>query len=674
MILKLILGVFFLFINIHAYSQDVLTIDTTDYTMKPRFGLFFNYNFLFHTANFQELPSILTCCPNYGNTNDFGISLGALFEYPIDKKMRIGGRLTFDTYQASFSSTETKPIIIDGKTQNGEIGFDLETKFGYVGIEPLVMYSFYPNFWANLNFRLGFNMYSDHYQKEEIVNPGDRGTFTDGVRKHDLSYGEIPSIASLEYGFKIGASYETKLNKDSSIVLAPEINYSYNFNKVVSGINWNIHAIKLGLALKYRQPQPPPPPPPPPIRPPYPNPLLPEAPPELSADVQLFKIDSTGKLIKNFSLQIEDFISLNMRPLLNYVFFDHNSDIIPNKYKKISKEEAEKFSIKKLQNLGALETYYQVLNIIGHRLKNDPKTKIDIVGCNSNTKEEKNNKKLSENRALSVRDYLAEVWGIEDSRMKIISRNLPTKPSKSDDSTSIEENRRVEIITKNDDITAPVTTTDTMRVIENYNLKFVNNWKSEVGINSWDLVAELDNNRIFNKNDKGVPDSSIKWTIDENSKILNHTGSIFYYLKVQDNLGQSAVSSKNRLPIEQLTIDKKRIERISDKEFEYYSLILFDFGKSQLRNEHKSVVDLIKNRIQKDSKVYIKGYTDSIGDEDDNAKLSDKRAKSVAKRLSIPQEFVTGVGESSLLYPNDSPEGRFYCRTVQIVIETPVTD
>jgi hypothetical protein len=30
-----------------------------------------------------------------------------------------------------------------------------------------------------------------------------------------------------------------------------------------------------------------------------------------------------------------------------------------------------------------------------------------------------------------------------------------------------------------------------------------------------------------------------------------------------------------------------------------------------------------------------------------------------------------GVGESTLLYPNDSPEGRFYCRTVQVLIETP---
>ncbi|MEI6089253.1 MAG: hypothetical protein WCR42_02265 [bacterium] len=33
---------------------------------------------------------------------------------------------------------------------------------------------------------------------------------------------------------------------------------------------------------------------------------------------------------------------------------------------------------------------------------------------------------------------------------------------------------------------------------------------------------------------------------------------------------------------------------------------------------------------------------------------------------------VQGVGEDTLLYNNDVPEGRFYCRTVQIVVKTPI--
>jgi hypothetical protein len=31
-----------------------------------------------------------------------------------------------------------------------------------------------------------------------------------------------------------------------------------------------------------------------------------------------------------------------------------------------------------------------------------------------------------------------------------------------------------------------------------------------------------------------------------------------------------------------------------------------------------------------------------------------------------------GVGNAELLFNNDIPEGRFYCRTVNIVVKTPV--
>ena len=117
----------------------------------------------------------------------------------------------------------------------------------------------------------------------------------------------------------------------------------------------------------------------------------------------------------------------------------------------------------------------------------------------------------------------------------------------------------------------------------------------------------------------------------------------------------------------------KRRTGQSDKEFEYYSLILFDYGKSELGSEHRKVVDFIKQRISQDSKVFIYGFTDSMGDENINRRISDNRAISVLKRLNINSNVtVEGKGESELLYDNDTPEGRFYCRTVTINIETPV--
>jgi outer membrane protein OmpA-like peptidoglycan-associated protein len=70
----------------------------------------------------------------------------------------------------------------------------------------------------------------------------------------------------------------------------------------------------------------------------------------------------------------------------------------------------------------------------------------------------------------------------------------------------------------------------------------------------------------------------------------------------------------------------------------------------------------------------VNGYTDKLGDEEINERISERRARSVARRLNIPGAKVEGLGESELLYDNDLPEGRYYCRTVQIIIETPVKE
>ncbi|HRS02270.1 MAG TPA: OmpA family protein, partial [Bacteroidota bacterium] len=62
-------------------------------------------------------------------------------------------------------------------------------------------------------------------------------------------------------------------------------------------------------------------------------------------------------------------------------------------------------------------------------------------------------------------------------------------------------------------------------------------------------------------------------------------------------------------------------------------------------------------------------HTDRIGDDSYNLKLSDARAKSTAAVLKNKNVEAYGVGEQNLLYDNTTPEGRFYCRTVQVIVK-----
>jgi outer membrane protein OmpA-like peptidoglycan-associated protein len=398
----------------------------------------------------------------------------------------------------------------------------------------------------------------------------------------------------------------------------------------------------------------------------------PPVPPKITVAINAVQLDSNNVEQKGISLKIEDFISHNMRPLLTYIFFDENSDVIPSRYIRLSPEETKDFNLKKLQNYDALQTYYHVLNIIGKRLKQSD-SKIKLIGTNSNQGEEKGNKDLSERRAIAVRNYLRDVWGISEDRIKIEARNLPKEASREDEKEGIEENRRVEILSDDWSITEPVITVDTVRKISKSTIRFLPDGNADAGILSWNLKAKEKNKELISFEGIGKLPTQLNWEIkDDDTSSPSRGGKIEYSFSITDSLGQTVATTPKQLSVEQLTIDMKRIEMIADREFEYYSLILFDFGSSKLGDEHKKVLDFVKSRITDKSIVTITGYTDKIGDEEVNLKLSTERAKSASTKLKIPNAIVKGVGESELLYDNTLPEGRFYCRTVKITIETPV--
>jgi OOP family OmpA-OmpF porin len=81
---------------------------------------------------------------------------------------------------------------------------------------------------------------------------------------------------------------------------------------------------------------------------------------------------------------------------------------------------------------------------------------------------------------------------------------------------------------------------------------------------------------------------------------------------------------------------------------------------------------MVKRRISPNATVSIVGHTDRIGDEEYNRKLSEERARLTASQLNASTSTVTGVGENQPQYTNDLPEGRFYNRTVDVLVDTPV--
>lgn len=631
------------------------TIDTYTHS---RYGGWLHYNINFHKADF--LPSMIncvSCSPGFSNGNGSGFSLGLLYEMPLATDMLFAVRGGFYMKGASLTTKEPAPdgfydyqndTWVDGLFEHS-IDFSINT----IAIEPMVNYRFWDELAAHAGFHFSFlNLTKEFSHKEKLIEPS-TGFFENGKRERLVSTADIKDVSSIGFGLIAGLSYEIPLNEKRNMLLAPEVFYQYALTSVVSNVEWKIDNLRMGIAFKY-------------------IPFTYESKSSLSGDISASGILPDGSKSEGIVVKVEEYESTRMRPLLTYIFFDENSSAIPSRYELLSPSQARRFSVDQLHGYGVIETYRHILNIIGKRMQEHPNAKIAIEGCNSDQGVEKNNLTLSKNRAVSVRDYLQIVWEISPDRMILSERNLPIEPSNVRDADGIVENRRVEITSNSMDIIAPIITKDTLRVVNPPQVVFNPTARSSTGVKSWRINASQEGDIVQSFTGSGDPPEEIEWTFRRDPKTIPKKDAMLNYnmelIDAQNDVFETKIKA---MPLEQVTINQKRRNRVADKYIDEYSLILFEFDESKLSYYNTQIIDLIKSNMTDKSEVFISGHTDRIGREDYNKKLSSERAAVVAKALTQVKS-TTGFGKEELLFDNYFPEGRFYCRRVDIRVETPV--
>ena len=103
--------------------------------------------------------------------------------------------------------------------------------------------------------------------------------------------------------------------------------------------------------------------------------------------------------------------------------------------------------------------------------------------------------------------------------------------------------------------------------------------------------------------------------------------------------------------------------------------VLFDFGKYTLKPEAREKLAKVSGIILSHPglTMQVEGYTDNVGSEEFNQKLSEQRADAVREYLisqGISDSTVTsrGMGLNNPIAPNDTAQGRQKNRRVQIVV------
>jgi len=175
-----------------------------------------------------------------------------------------------------------------------------------------------------------------------------------------------------------------------------------------------------------------------------------------------------------------------------------------------------------------------------------------------------------------------------------------------------------------------------------------------------------------------IPTSNIVWNgKSDKGELVESAMDYDIELIVTDILGNIKKVTK-RMSVDVLVIKTPYGLKIK------ISNIEFEYNKARLRGNAFDILDKVTKILDKYSnyKVIIVGYTDSIGSEEYNLKLSERRAKAVYDYLvdnGIDANRLTslGKGEANPVAPNtnpdgsDNPEGRAKNRRVEFLLIKP---
>lgn len=139
-----------------------------------------------------------------------------------------------------------------------------------------------------------------------------------------------------------------------------------------------------------------------------------------------------------------------------------------------------------------------------------------------------------------------------------------------------------------------------------------------------------------------------------------------------------AVATGSRQQGAQMQLDPSRSALNAEAFVSQPGELLFTSGSANLSpgimGELNKLVDFLGRNP--DSSVVIRGYTDSVGNEEYNQGLSDRRANSakaylVARGIGSTRLSAFGMGQSTPAAANDSAVGRQQNRRLEVVISNP---
>lgn len=626
-----------------------------------------------HVMNTSSIPVIAGAsdCGSFADGTSPGFYGGVTFDVPIVKQLfEAGIGVMYSQRPAQLGTSVSTGFEVLDPTNNVYVPLVREHAFtsslGYISIEASIRSQPLPDvpIFIRAAFDAGNPIIDATYtQTDEIVSPSGV-LFPDGTLRRTTGSGDFPGLGTaMGVTGGIGATFMVS----HTLEVIPEVFYRKGLGSISSSAQWEQSFIGGGIALRIH-PAPAAVTPDPPQLEPVVRPIV-EATP---AAAPVERAPAIIAAVRSAPLEIRETVVTQTFPLLPYVFFDSASAGLRATYRAAPPvADFRELDLPKQ----TLPIYYNVLDILGSRMKSRPDAVLTVTGTTDGVEAAATSaQKLAEQRAASIVSYIRQRWGIAADRFRQRTTDVPSLVSNPAYAEGIEENRRVELSTATPGLLDPVVHT---RFNEHVPVQPRHDVTIDVmhpdRATAWELRVRHRNRPVGSRGGNGAPPAAI--TFDLTQEMTNDLGPVVGAvdsLDVELVIAQrdgSPVTATTRFPL---------VKTISNFEVSRLSLIVFDFNRSDISDQNKEMMRrVVMASAGKGSTATIIGSTDRLGEVGYNLELSGARARSVQSfvRSIAPSLLVTdvkGIGASSLPYSNDVPEGRFYCRTVSLTITTPL--
>lgn len=619
------------------------------------FGVAAGANFNDYRGTTQNLNSDLTVLSPFFNGDGVGLFIAPMLEYH-----KPGTILGF-MLQAGFDSRKGS---FDRVTTVCNCPNDLETDLSYITIEPsLRIAPFRNSFYIYGGPRIAFNN-DNSFTYQKGVNP-------------DVPEQEMPEPVNGEFSdtektilsMQVGAGYDIPLSSNkhkTQFVLSPFVAFHPYFGQEPrSSESWTVSTVRAGLVLKFGQGR-------------------------LDKTVEEEEAVVSEALPYTFTVNspvnsVSDPVVRETFPIRNYVFFDKGSTKIPNRYVKLNKDEVKNFKEDQLetyvpQNMSGrsdrnMTVYYNILNILGDRMQKYPASKITLVGSSDKGPED------AKLMAGAIKTYLTEVFEIAASRMAVEGRNKPKLPSE-----QVGGSMELELLAQ-DDQRVSIETNSPELIME-----FSSGPSAPLKPVEYVIAQEAPLSSYLTLGVDGGNEAFSTWSVevkDENNKIQNFGPYTEETITIPGAaiLGERAkgdytITLVGTSPDGTIVREEREVEMVLWKpslvnESKRFSII-YEFNDAKaIQMYDKYLTEIVAKKIPMNGHVVINGYTDVIGEANNNQVLSLARANDTKTILNNSLKAmgrndvtfeVIGNGENNSLFANELPEQRFYNRAVVIEV------